>query len=163
MTATARTYLGLDRARDVVTINEDARMALPQRRADSVDLVIGDAFNDLSVPYHLTTLEFNREIQRVLAPDGIYAVNIVDAPGPGMFLRSFVHTLQQTFDDVAVMPVTHGLDFQDRMSILVLASDEPIDRAGLNSYFRSVRLRSEGRVVSDRDLCRLDGACASPF
>lgn len=152
VTATARTYLGLDRAPDVVTINEDARMALPRRRADSVDLVIGDAFNDLSVPYHLTTLEFNREIQRVLAPDGIYAVNIVDAPGPGMFLRSFVHTLQQTFDDVAVMPVTFGLDFQDRMSILVLASDEPIDRAGLNSFFRSARLRSEGRVVSDRDL-----------
>lgn len=152
VTATAHAYLGLDRAGDVVTINEDARMALPRRRADSLDLVIGDAFNDLSVPYHLTTLEFNREIQRVLAPGGIYAVNIVDAPGPGMFLRSFVHTLRQTFADVALMPVTHGLDFQDRMSTLVLASDEPIDRAGLNSYFRNARLRSEGRVVSDRDL-----------
>ena len=152
VTATAHAYLGLDRAGKVVTINEDARMALPRRRAESVDLVVGDAFNDLSVPYHLTTLEFNQEIRRVLAPDGVYAVNIVDAPGPGMFLRSFVHTLQQTFGDVAVMPVTYGLDFQDRMSILVLASDEPIDRAGLNSFFRSVRLGSEGRLVSDSDL-----------
>ncbi len=152
VTATARDYLGLDGARRVATINEDARMALPRRASDSVDLVIGDAFNDLSVPYHLTTLEFNRQIQRVLSPGGIYAVNIVDAPGPGMFLRSFVHTLQQTFEDVAVMPVTYGLDFQDRMSTLVLASDRAIDRAGLNSYFRSVRLGSEGRVVSDRDL-----------
>ena len=152
VTATAQAYLGLDRAGPIATVNEDARMALPGRRADSIDLVVGDAFNDLSVPYHLTTLEFNREIQRVLAPGGIYAVNIVDAPGPGLFLRSFVHTLQQTFDDVAVMPVTYGLDFPDRMSTLVLASDEPIDRAGLNSFFRSVRLRSEGRVVSDQQL-----------
>ena len=151
VTATAQTYLGLAAAPRVETINEDARMALPERAAGSYDLVIGDAFNDLSVPYHLTTLEFSREIDRVLAPDGIYAVNIVDAPDPGSFLRAYVYTLQQTFANVAVMPVTFGLDFQDRMSTIVLASQAPIDRAALNNNFWRWKFDSEGRIASDRE------------
>ena len=30
------------------------------------DLIIGDAFNDLSIPYHLTTLEFDQKLKRLL-------------------------------------------------------------------------------------------------
>ena len=42
------------------------------------DFVFGDAFNDFSVPWHLTTREFAEKIQRLLAPDGVYMVNIID-------------------------------------------------------------------------------------
>ena len=38
------------------------------RPDDSRDLVVGDAFGSLSVPWHLTTREFVREIDRVLRP-----------------------------------------------------------------------------------------------
>ena len=36
------------------------------------DFIFGDAFNDLSIPYHLTTKEFARELKRLLKPDGLF-------------------------------------------------------------------------------------------
>lgn len=43
------------------------------------DFVYGDAFNDFSVPWHLTTLEFSRKIKELLTPqEGVYLVNIID-------------------------------------------------------------------------------------
>src|SRR5438876_9358989 len=40
------------------------------------DFIFGDAFNDFSVPWHLTTLEFNEKINKLLAPSGVYMINI---------------------------------------------------------------------------------------
>ncbi len=42
------------------------------------DLVFGDAFNDFSVPWHLTTREFNEKIKKMLTPNGVYMINIID-------------------------------------------------------------------------------------
>ena len=43
------------------------------------DFVYGDAFNDFSVPWHLTTLEFTRKVAQLLDPhEGIYLVNLID-------------------------------------------------------------------------------------
>jgi hypothetical protein len=42
------------------------------------DLVFGDAFNDFSVPWHLTTREFNEKIKKMLSPNGVYMINIID-------------------------------------------------------------------------------------
>lgn len=44
------------------------------------DFVYGDAFNDFSVPWHLTTLEFNEKIKMLLNPEsGVYLINVIDA------------------------------------------------------------------------------------
>jgi hypothetical protein len=44
------------------------------------DFVYGDAFNDFSVPWHLTTLEFNEKIKALLNPEsGVYLINVIDA------------------------------------------------------------------------------------
>ena len=43
------------------------------------DLIFGDAFNDFSVPWHLTTQQFNQKLATMLAPDGVYMINIIDA------------------------------------------------------------------------------------
>ena len=49
---------------------------------DSRDLVVGDAFGGVSVPWHLTTTEAVEEVRRVLRTEGVYAVNLIDyAPG----------------------------------------------------------------------------------
>ena len=43
------------------------------------DVVYGDAFNDLSVPWHLTTREFSEKIRALLTPhEGMYLVNLID-------------------------------------------------------------------------------------
>jgi hypothetical protein len=43
------------------------------------DFVYGDAFNDFSVPWHLTTREFSERVRALLDPQsGVYLVNIID-------------------------------------------------------------------------------------
>ena len=42
------------------------------------DLIFGDAFNDFSVPWHLTTREFNEKIAKMMSPTGVYMINIID-------------------------------------------------------------------------------------
>jgi hypothetical protein len=54
------------------------RIAAGQPEA-TYDFVYGDAFNDLSVPWHLTTAEFSEKVSKLLSPDrGVYLVNIID-------------------------------------------------------------------------------------
>ena len=43
------------------------------------DFVYGDAFNDFSVPWHLTTKEFAEKVKTLLTPgEGVFLVNIID-------------------------------------------------------------------------------------
>jgi len=58
----------------------DARQFVERNQgAKQYDIVFGDAFNDFSVPWHLTTREFNEKISNMLAPTGVYMINIIDA------------------------------------------------------------------------------------
>ena len=66
VTATAYEQLGLSRTTHIATHNEDARMFLMRPSGDRYTLIMGDAFNDYSVPYHLTTREFNELVQSVV-------------------------------------------------------------------------------------------------
>jgi spermidine synthase len=126
VTQVAIDYLGLDRQTRIVTYNEDARTRLQRLEEGRYDLVIGDAFNDVSVPYHLTTLEFNDQLRSLLTPDGIYAVNIVDKMYSGRFLRSFVTTLQRTFPHVYLMRDDALWESDDRYTFVVVGSLQPV-------------------------------------
>jgi hypothetical protein len=57
----------------------DARQFVERHQdVKKYDLVFGDAFNDFSVPWHLTTREFNEKIKKMLTPTGVYMINIID-------------------------------------------------------------------------------------
>src|SRR5262249_23622749 len=57
----------------------DARQYVElSQNSQQFDLVFGDAFNDFSVPWHLTTREFNEKIKKMLSPNGVYMINIID-------------------------------------------------------------------------------------
>ena len=91
--AAVQTQMGLPADGDtrVVTTIGDARNFVDDRvRANEAakkrgekpvlyDFVYGDAFNDFSVPWHLTTKEFSEKIARLVHPtEGIYQVNLID-------------------------------------------------------------------------------------
>ncbi len=42
------------------------------------DYIYGDAFNDFSVPWHLTTVEFNQKVASLLTSQGVFQANIID-------------------------------------------------------------------------------------
>ncbi len=60
-------------------LNGLARAPDAQGKHNHYDFVYGDAFNDFSVPWHLTTQEFDEKIKTLLTPDeGVFLVNIID-------------------------------------------------------------------------------------
>ena len=133
VTEIAHHALGLRRDTEVVSYNEDARLYLEREPTSTYDLIMGDAFNDFSVPYHLTTREFNDRVRTWLAGDGLYVVNIVDGPR-GDFLRAYVHTLQQTFHHVYLVPTFESWRESPRSTFVLIASDVPLDREVLPDF-----------------------------
>jgi len=70
---------GLPLDTPIVTHLGDARQFVERNQAGKqFDIVFGDAFNDFSVPWHLTTREFNDKLARMMTPDGVYMINIID-------------------------------------------------------------------------------------
>jgi hypothetical protein len=119
----------------------DARVGIRKVRAASMDLAVGDAFSDLSVPWHLTTREFNAAIDRALRPGGVYAMNVIDNSRL-RFLRAELATLRDRFEWVAAIsaPSTFNRGFAD--NIVLAASHRTLDTTELRQ-----RLRPEGLVL----------------
>lgn len=121
----ARTYFGLpDPGPDRVFL-EDARQWLTKRRAEKpatekplYDFVVHDCFSGGGVPGHIFTLEFWKELQAVMAPDGVLVLNTA-----GIWLsdstRYIYHTLMSAFTQCRAFhdqydmlhPAQHSTDF----------------------------------------------------
>jgi spermidine synthase len=149
VTDVAHDMLGLSRDTNVVTYNEDARTFLEREPIAKYDLIFGDAFNSFSVPYHLTTKEFNDRVRAWLADDGLYTVNIIDGPS-GRFLRAYLHTLRQTFRNVYPVFSVYAWRLSPRTTIVILASDTPLDL----DAFQNVAPRSASRLVAQQEIDR---------
>ncbi|MCO6451691.1 MAG: fused MFS/spermidine synthase [Caldilineales bacterium] len=127
VTQTAYSVLGLQPDTSIRSINEDARQFFINLNPDvHYDLVLGDAFNDYSVPYHLTTHEFNQLVRAHLSDEGVYLVNLIDGT-EHRFLAAYVRTLRQTFPHVYVAPTGEGWRDVSRTTYVVMASPSPLD------------------------------------
>jgi predicted membrane-bound spermidine synthase len=141
VTETAYERLNFPRATTVKTINLDARILMAtQSKAKSYDLIFGDAFNDYSVPFHLTTLEFDRLVDSMLRDDGLYMANIIDGGTHGSFLRAFVQTLRIVFPYVEVIPSSLTWESTFRTTFVIIASHQPLDLSQLQSDLKPLSL-----------------------
>jgi spermidine synthase len=77
------------------------------------DFIFGDAFNDLSIPYHLTTKEFDVELKRLLKPEGLYLVDVIDSFKRGLFIPAYIRTLEEVFGEKRVNVMTANTDLND--------------------------------------------------
>ena len=98
----ARAELGLRTGPDLRVEVGDARVTLRGEPGASADLVVGDAFGGRSVPWHLATREFAADVRRVLRPDGIYLLNVIDF-GDLDLVRAEAATLLDVFADVRLV------------------------------------------------------------
>jgi MFS family permease len=128
VTRIAHEYLWLPLNTNIISYHEDARMKARELPQGTYDMVVGDAFNDFSVPYQLTTHEFNQQVKQLLKPSGIYIVNIVDNIEIGNFLRSYVNTMQHTFEHVYILRDDELWDDDERSNVtyVVVGSAQPI-------------------------------------
>ena len=111
VTEAAIQAFGLERNTSINTFTMDARnyvdQLLEKKRTGGqiprYDFIYEDAFNDYSVPYQLTTKEFNDKIAQILTDDGVYMINLIDTYDSGLFLGAIVKTLEQTFSHIYVI------------------------------------------------------------
>jgi len=117
---------------NILTWNEDARTFFARPPTRRYDLILGDAFNHYSVPYHLTTREFNERVRAWLADDGLYVVNIIDG-AYGQFVRAYYHTLRQTFKHVYLVVGNPDWRQTTRSFFVLISTDQPMDLTTLAS------------------------------
>ncbi|HEY0697084.1 MAG TPA: fused MFS/spermidine synthase [Micromonospora sp.] len=103
----------------------DARMLIGGRPTRSADLVVGDAFGHLVVPWHLATREMVAEVRRVTRPGGVYAQNVIDYP-PLRFIRAEVATVAAEFRHVALIAPPAALRGAQGANFVIVASDSPL-------------------------------------
>ena len=126
----------------------DARQSIKALPSDAFDIVIGDAFGGLAVPWHLTTTEMLDEIDRVLRPDGAYVVNLIDYP-PLRFVRAETATAATVFDHVAAIAAQRTIDGEGGGNLLLYASDTPLDRGGVEASIATWGERATTGIVSE--------------
>jgi len=64
------------------------------------DVVLMDAYRSRSVPPHLVTAEFDRDVAARLTPSGVYISNVIDRADPPLLALSIAATLARAFPAV---------------------------------------------------------------
>jgi predicted membrane-bound spermidine synthase len=123
--AIGREWLGLVTGPDLVVQVGDARTAITAQPSGTYDVVVGDAFGSLAVPWHLATTEMVQQVRRVLRPGGVYVLNVIDFP-PLAFIRAETATLLGAFDDVALMAPPEALAGESGGNFVLVASDRTL-------------------------------------
>ena len=122
----------------IATTVEDARLGVADQPENRFDLVVGDAFGGVAVPWHLTTREAVTGVDRTLVPDGLYAVNLIDH-GPLAFARAEVATIAERFPQVALIAQPAALTDQGG-NLVVLASRSSLPLTALTGRLAAYRV-----------------------
>ncbi|MEA2693338.1 MAG: hypothetical protein QOJ16_2725 [Acidobacteriota bacterium] len=113
----ARRFMGFrPGGRTRVTIS-DARGFLHGAGDEHWDFILCDTYIGLSVPFHLTTVQFLEEVRRHLAPHGVFALNLA-AGLSDPFSRAMYRTVRDRF------ATTYVVDVFGVSNVLVLATDD---------------------------------------
>ncbi len=136
--------------------NRVADLIRQKRAGDTVpifDFIFCDAFSDYSVPFHLTTLEFNSFLAELMSDRGVYMLNMIDTYASGRFLGSVVNTCRQVFPHVYVFATQNLLSA--RNTFIVVNAKRPLNLDGVLDPLRS-RLGLSGDMLGQEQLAHLE-------
>ncbi|WP_158220654.1 spermidine synthase [Kineosporia sp. A_224] len=140
----------LDAARDALGLRSskllrlrvcEGREGLAGLPDASQDVVVRDAFDGSQVPAHLTTVEFLREVRRVLAPDGVYLANVADTPKMSL-ARGEAASALAVFAHVALAAEPGQFHGRRYGNVVLAASVRPLPAAALGRRLASGAVRA---------------------
>jgi spermidine synthase len=128
VTKIAYSHLGLDPKLPITSYNQDGRQFVEEvSKPKTYDVITLDAVNDLSVPAHLLTKEFNDGVANILKPDGVYLVTVIDILEDGPLWKAVVRTLKETFPHVEILSSSDVASFDTRNVYCIYAAQAPLD------------------------------------
>ncbi len=145
VTAVSYSHLGLDPNLNIASYHMDGRQFVAEKAAAGhYHLITLDAVNDLSVPAHLLTREFNEQVKRCLTPDGVYLLTVIDVPDGGRLWAAAVHTLRETFPHVELLisSATNLGKLGDQQVMVIYASTRPLDLDRLRAELAKQKVTS---------------------
>ncbi|MGV2886058.1 fused MFS/spermidine synthase [Paenibacillus taichungensis] len=123
----------------------DGRKLLSDQKDKSMDYLIMDAYNNATIPFHLTTNEFYRIASQKLNVNGVLASNIIGKLNDDEVLKAIHTTIKQNFAYVRVYASSHNENISQNLTIV--ASNSLLEKVDYSSYFE-VQLEP-GEVISD--------------
>ena len=118
---------------------EDGRRYL-QRTPHRYDIVLLDAYFSDAIPFHLTTVEFLRELRARLEPEGVVVANVIGAlEGPrSRLLRAFYRTYRQVFPEVHLLQVLpEDPEALQNIILVARAGGEPLTAGQVAEHIRA--------------------------
>jgi spermidine synthase len=126
----------------------DAREAVTGMRDAGYDVIVLDVFAGSRTPAHLASVEFLREVARVLAPAGWLVANVADGP-PLKYARAQVATIRAVLPEACLVADAAVLRGRRFGNVVVLAGRTPPPIAELTR--RAAGDWFPGRVETDLD------------
>jgi spermidine synthase len=148
-----REQLGVDGIPGLTVRVGDARTGLREQPAGRFDLVVGDAFGGLAVPWHLTTREVAEQVRGLLRDDGVYAVNVIDYQ-PDRFARAEIATLKAVFAHVVLLGAPVTVAGEGGGNHILVASQRPLPLTGIQ---QSLATRGPWLVADEAATARFAG------
>ena len=146
-----RRELPLDPNARIRVRSADAREGLAKIPDGWADLVIADVFSGARTPAHLTSVEFLRDVRRVVNDAGCYAANLADGP-PLAHLRGQIATAGAVFPELALIADPTVLRGKRFGNAVLVGSAHPLPIAELTRRTASdphpARLE-HGRALTD--------------
>ncbi len=153
LTKLAKKYFGLKDDDNLNIYHNDARIYIDNNKK-KYDIIYGDAFSShYSVPYHLTTLEFNRKLYDSLNSEGIYIMNIISSiDGPkSQYFKAQYNTTASVFDEILVFPVLNKEDEDMVQNIILLAYKGDKDKDYLINSLQNSKYINNLYLTNDFD------------
>ena len=118
----------------------DGRTYLARSR-ERFDVVVVDAYRLPYIPWHLTTVEFFRQVRAHLSDQGVVAINVGYVPGDWRLVDALAATLRQVYPSVMVLPVPGSFN------ALLIATVPPESTAAVQGRVSAVENKVVRRVA----------------
>ena len=131
--AVGKEFFGLSQAEmpNLTTYAQDGRYMLNQLETHYTMVAI-DAYRPPYIPWHLTTIEFFREVEQHLTEDGVVAINV----GRTDTDRRLVDALTSTL--LEVYPSVHAMDVPLSFNTILVATRQPTETANLSRNLQAL-------------------------
>ncbi len=104
--ALSRKYFELPEEIPVIAYDGRAYLQMDENR---YDVIMVDAFRDITIPFQMSSLEFFQMVEQHLAPGGVMTVNLnMRASGEGNINERLIATIAAVFPAIRTVPVENG-------------------------------------------------------